>query len=56
MLWTITLALFALWVIGRMTLPALGAWIHLLLVLVVISAVYNLVGRGRGMAASRRPR
>jgi Family of unknown function (DUF5670) len=46
MLWTITLVLIALWVLGFTAFSTLGAWVHLLLVLVVVSVVFNLV-RGR---------
>jgi len=47
MLWTITVVLLVLWVLGFTTFHAVGAWVHLLLLLAVISLVFNLV-RGRG--------
>jgi hypothetical protein len=48
MLWTITVILLLLWAIGFATSSAVGSWIHLLLVLAVISVVYNLLaGRSR---------
>ncbi len=48
MLWTITVILLLLWVIGFASSTAIGSWIHLLLVLAVISVIYNLlVGRSR---------
>jgi hypothetical protein len=46
MLWTITLVLIALWVLGFTAFSSLGAWVHLLLVVVLISVVFNLL-RGR---------
>jgi uncharacterized protein (DUF58 family) len=49
MLWTITIILLALWVLGFATSSALGSWVHILLVLAVISIVFNLL-RGRSNA------
>jgi hypothetical protein len=49
MLWTITIVLLALWVLGFTTFHAVGAWVHLMLVFAVISVVFNLV-RGRRAA------
>lgn len=46
MLWTITVILVVLWVLGFTTLHSIGAWVHLLLVFAVLSLVFNLV-RGR---------
>ena len=45
MLWTITIVLFILWVLGLVSSYTLGGWIHILLVLAVISA------RGEGLSA-----
>ncbi len=46
MLWTITVVLLVLWVLGFTAFHTVGAWIHLLLVLAVASALFNLF-RGR---------
>jgi hypothetical protein len=46
MLWALTILLLFLWVLGVATSSQLGAWIHILLVLAVVSLVVNLV-RGR---------
>lgn len=46
MLWTITLILLVLWILGFTTTHALGAWVHLLLVLAIVSVVFNMI-RGR---------
>ena len=47
MLWTITVILAVLWVLGFISGAQLGAWIHILLVLAVISLIFALIGRGR---------
>lgn len=46
MLWTLTILLLFLWVLGVATSSQLGTWIHILLVLAVITLVINLA-RGR---------
>ena len=46
MLWALTILLLFLWVLGVATSSQLGAWIHILLVLAVVSLVVNLI-RGR---------
>jgi len=46
MLWALTILLLFLWVLGVATGAQVGAWIHILLVLAVVSLVVNLV-RGR---------
>ena len=46
MLWTITIVLLVLWVLGFTSFSSLGAWVHLLLVLAVVSVAFNLI-RGR---------
>jgi hypothetical protein len=48
MLWALTILLLFLWVLGVATSSQLGAWIHILLVLAVISLIVNLV-RGRSV-------
>jgi hypothetical protein len=46
MLWALTILLLFLWVLGVATSSQLGMWIHILLVLAVVTLVINLV-RGR---------
>ena len=48
MLWALTILLLFLWVLGVATSSQLGAWIHILLVLAIISLIVNLV-RGRSV-------
>ncbi len=36
MLWTITIILFVLWILGLVSSYTLGGWIHILLVLAII--------------------
>ncbi len=48
MLWTITLILLVLWVLGLLSSYTLGGWIHLLLVIALVVVVLNLFqGRRR---------
>jgi hypothetical protein len=47
MLWTITIVLFILWVVGLVSSYTLGGWIHILLVLAVIVLIFNLIGGRR---------
>ena len=46
MLWTITIPLMVLWALGMVSGAALGWWIHLLLVLAIISLVIAVIRRG----------
>lgn len=46
MLWTITVILLVLWAIGLVSGSTLGWWVHLLLVLAVISLVFAVIRRG----------
>jgi len=46
MLWTITVILFVLWVLGMVSGATLGWWIHLLLLLAVISLIFAIFRRG----------
>jgi len=46
MLWTITIILFVLWAIGMVSGATLGWWIHLLLVLAIISLIFAVLRRG----------
>jgi hypothetical protein len=43
MLWTISVILVVLWILGMVSSYTLGGWIHLLLVLAVIAIVVNLI-------------
>ena len=48
MLWTITVILLVLWVLGLVSSYTLGGWIHFLLVIALIVFVLNLFqGRRR---------
>ncbi len=46
MLWTITILLVVLWALGMVSGSALGAWVHILLVLAVISLIFAVMRRG----------
>ena len=46
MLWTITILLVALWALGMVSGSTLGAWVHILLVLAVISLIFAVIRRG----------
>jgi hypothetical protein len=48
MLWTITIILVILWILGLVTSYTLGGWIHLLLVLAIIVLIFNLLSGRRG--------
>lgn len=49
MLWTITIILFILWVLGLISSYTLGGWIHILLVLAVIVLIFNLLSGRRAL-------
>jgi hypothetical protein len=49
MLWTITIVLFILWVVGLVSSYTLGGWIHILLVLAVIVLIFNLLQGRRAL-------
>ncbi|MGP8259108.1 MAG: lmo0937 family membrane protein [Acidobacteriaceae bacterium] len=49
MLWTITVILFVLWLVGFIGFHVLGAWIHLLLLIVVVMIVLNLLSGRRAV-------
>ncbi len=49
MLWTITIILFVLWILGLVSGAALGNWIHILLVLAVIVLIFNLLSGRRAL-------
>lgn len=50
MLWTITVILFVLWILGMVSGATLGWWIHVLLVLAVVSLIFAVIRRGGGAA------
>ena len=47
MLWTITVILLVLWLLGVVGVYTVGAWIHILLVLAIISIIFNLMSGRR---------
>jgi hypothetical protein len=49
MLWTITIILFILWVVGLVSSYTLGGWIHILLVLAIIVLIFNLLSGRRAI-------
>ena len=49
MLWTITIILFVLWLVGLVSSYTLGGWIHILLVLAVILLIFNLLSGRRAL-------
>ena len=46
MLWTVSIILLVLWVLGLVTSTTLGGFIHVLLVIAVVVIIINLL-RGR---------
>jgi hypothetical protein len=50
MLWTITLILFVLWVLGMVSGSTMGFWVHLLLLFAVTSLILAVARRGRAPA------
>ncbi len=49
MLWTITIVLFVLWLLGMVSSYTMGGWIHILLVLAVIVLIFNLLSGRRAI-------
>lgn len=49
MLWTITIILVILWLLGVVTSYTLGGWIHILLVLAIIVLLFNLFSGRRAL-------
>ncbi len=43
MLWTIAMVLLALWLLGIVTSYTLGGFIHLLLVIAIISVLFRVI-------------
>jgi hypothetical protein len=49
MLWTITIVLFILWILGLVSSYTMGGWIHILLVLAIIVLIFNLLSGRRAL-------
>ncbi len=49
MLWTITVILVVLWLLGVVGVYTIGNWIWILLVLAVISVIFNLMSGRRSI-------
>ena len=49
MLWTITVILLVLWLLGVVSGYTLGNWIYMLLVLAVVLAIFNLLSGRRAL-------
>jgi hypothetical protein len=49
MLWTITIILVILWILGLVSGYTLSGWIHLLLVLAIIVLIFNLISGRRAL-------
>jgi uncharacterized membrane protein len=49
MLWTITIVLVILWLLGFVSGNTLGGWIHILLVLAIIVLIFNLLSGRRAL-------
>ncbi|MDP9038076.1 MAG: lmo0937 family membrane protein [Acidobacteriota bacterium] len=49
MLWTITIILFILWLVGLVSSYTMGGWIHILLVLAIIVLIFNLLSGRRAI-------
>jgi hypothetical protein len=47
MLWTIAMVLFILWILGLVSSYTLGGFIHVLLVLAIISVLVRLIQGNR---------
>ncbi len=53
MLWMITVLLVLLWLVGMVSGYTLGSWIHILLVLAIVSVAISLIRRGTHQPLSR---
>ena len=49
MLWTITIILLVLWLVGLVSGTTFGGWIHILIVLAIISLIFNLISGRRAL-------
>jgi len=47
MLWTITVVLFILWLLGMVSGYTMAGWIHILIVLAIIILIFNLLSGRR---------
>lgn len=47
MLWTITVVLLVLWLVGLVSGSTFGGWIHILIVLAIVSLIFNLIAGRR---------
>jgi len=47
MLWTISIILFVLWLVGLISSYTLGGWIHILLVFAIIIILVRLISGRR---------
>ena len=47
MLWTLFVILFILWLLGMVTSYTLGGFIHILLILAVVSLLIQVISGGR---------
>jgi len=46
MLWTIFVILMVLWLVGLVSFHAIGAYIHILLVIAIVVLLIRLIGGG----------
>ena len=53
MLWTISIILFVLWILGLVSGGTVGNWVHLLLLFAAVSAVLALTTGGKNR--SKKP-
>jgi hypothetical protein len=49
MLWTITVILLVAWLLGLVSGYTVGGWIHILIVLAIISLIFNLISGRRAI-------
>ena len=49
MLWTITVVLAILWLVGLVSGNTFGGWIHIVLILAIISIIFNLLSGRRAL-------
>jgi Family of unknown function (DUF5670) len=48
MLWTITVVLLVMWILGMVSSYTMGGFIHILLVLALVSILFNIISGQRG--------
>jgi Family of unknown function (DUF5670) len=49
MLWTLFVILFVMWLLGMVTSYTLGGFIHILLILAIVSVVIQLISGRRAL-------